>query len=65
MRLTASVWKEEDMFVARCVELRVTSQGKTKEEALANLKEAVELYLEDEDERDIPRPEIHEIEIRS
>jgi len=32
--------------VARCLELGVVSQGKTSEEATANLKEAVELYLE-------------------
>jgi len=32
--------------VAHCVELGVVSQGKTIEEAKANLKEAVELYLE-------------------
>ncbi|MEK9178627.1 MAG: type II toxin-antitoxin system HicB family antitoxin [Patescibacteria group bacterium] len=43
------VWKEEKWYVARCLELEVASQGKTKKEALANLREAVDLYLEDED----------------
>lgn len=48
------VWKEGDMFVALCPELDVASQGGTVEEALENLREAVELYLEDEDAR-VPR----------
>lgn len=39
--------QEGEYFVARCVELGVISQGKTIEEAQENLKEAVDLYLED------------------
>ena len=39
--------QEEKWFVARAVELGVVSQGKTVPEALENLREAVELYLED------------------
>ena len=35
------------MYVARCLEVEVTSQGESVEEALANLKEALELYFED------------------
>ncbi len=49
MRFSGIVWKEEDMYVALCPELDIASQGKTVEEALKNLKEAIELYLEDED----------------
>jgi len=45
-RFTALIIKEEKWFVAHCVELGVVSQGKTIEEAQANLKEAVELYVE-------------------
>jgi predicted RNase H-like HicB family nuclease len=37
---------EEGGFVIRCVELPVATQGESKEEALANLKEAIEGYLE-------------------
>ena len=37
---------EEGGFVAKCVELPVSSQGGTKKEALANIKEAIEGYLE-------------------
>lgn len=49
MKLSAIVRKEGKLFVALCPELDVASQGKTVEAAMANLKEAVELYLEDED----------------
>jgi len=38
--------KEGDLYVALCTELDVASQGATVEEAPANLKEAVELFLE-------------------
>ena len=44
---TAVLNKEEDMFVAQCPEVGTTSQGKTIEEAIANLKEATELYKEE------------------
>lgn len=37
------------MFVAHCPELEIVSQGKNVELALENLREAIELYLEDED----------------
>ena len=41
------IQKEEDTYVAKCPEVGTVSQGKTIEEALANLKEATELYLEE------------------
>lgn len=44
---TAVVHCEEEWFVAECPEVGVVSQGKTVEEAVANLKEATELYLEE------------------
>ena len=47
MRLQAIIWKEEDMFVIKEAFTGVTTQGKTIEEAMENLKEAVELYLEE------------------
>ena len=43
---TAVVWKEEGGFVSKCSELGVASCGDTFEEAVGNLKEAVELYIE-------------------
>jgi predicted RNase H-like HicB family nuclease len=47
--LSAVIRKEKSMYVSWCPELDIASQGKSIEEAIANLKEAVELYLEDED----------------
>ncbi|MEW6140142.1 MAG: type II toxin-antitoxin system HicB family antitoxin [Thermodesulfobacteriota bacterium] len=44
---TAVIHKEADLFVAECPEVGTVSQGDTVEEALANLKEATELYLEE------------------
>jgi len=44
---TAVIHKEEDMYVAECPEVGTVSQGKTLEEAVSNLKEATELYLEE------------------
>jgi predicted RNase H-like HicB family nuclease len=44
---TAVLHRDEDMYVADCPELGTVSQGYTMEEALANLKEATELYLEE------------------
>jgi predicted RNase H-like HicB family nuclease len=46
LNLTANVWREHDMFIARCLEFDVASQGYTVEDALDNLREAVELFLE-------------------
>jgi len=43
------VSKEGKWYVAHCPELEIASQGKSVESALENLREAIELYLEDED----------------
>jgi predicted RNase H-like HicB family nuclease len=47
MELQAILWREENMYVIKEVVTGVTTQGKTIEEAIDNLKEAVELYLEE------------------
>jgi predicted RNase H-like HicB family nuclease len=47
MRYTAAVSREERLYVAQCLEVDVASQGATEEEALSNLREALELYLEE------------------
>ena len=49
MKLSAILHKEGDWYVSLCPQLDIASQGKTVEEAVSNLQEAVELYLEDED----------------
>lgn len=43
------VQKEENWYVAKCLDNSVASQGKTIEEAIKNLKEALELYYENEE----------------
>ncbi len=43
---TASISQESEWFVAQCLEIDIASQGETEEEALANIREAVGLYLE-------------------
>lgn len=44
---TAILHWEEDVYVAECPEVGTASQGETIEEALSNLREATELYLEE------------------
>ena len=49
---TASISQEGEMFIAQCLEIDIASQGKTEDDAINNLKEALELYLEP------PRPTV-------
>lgn len=41
-----TVWREGNWYVAQCLEVDVASLGETEDEALANLKEALELHFE-------------------
>lgn len=43
---TASIWQEDNWFIAQCLEVDIASQGESEEEALDNLTEALELYFE-------------------
>ena len=45
--LTAVLHKEDDLYVAECPEAGTVSQGYTIEQAVHNLKEATEIYLEE------------------
>lgn len=47
MKLTAVIEKEGNLFIAYCPEIGTASQGISKKEALQNLQEATELYLEE------------------
>lgn len=58
MQLTAAVTHEAPWYVARCLDVDVVSQGRSVEEALANLKEALELYFEGETVREVFEPPI-------
>ena len=53
---TAVLHKEGGLYVADCPEVGTVSQGKTIEEAVANLREATELYLEEFPPGDLVRP---------
>jgi len=50
---TAVLHREDDLFVAECLEIGTVSQGYSIEEAVDNLREATELYLEE-----FPLPEV-------
>jgi len=47
IEVTAEIWQEGNMFVGYCHELEVASAGRTSEEALKNLREAIEIALEE------------------
>lgn len=59
-RFTASVWQDDGWYVAQCLEVDVASQGTSEAEALANLREALELYFEPP--TPTAPPHIHSIE---
>ena len=50
---TAVVWKETEGYVSKCPELGVASCGESFEEAVRNLREAVQLYIENAVELDL------------
>lgn len=45
--LKSVVWKEGDYYISQCLDVDVSSYGKSKKEALAMLQDALELYFED------------------
>jgi predicted RNase H-like HicB family nuclease len=66
-KLNAAIQFDGKWFVARCLDVPVTSQGETLEAAKANLKEAIELYIEtwglDDVEQTIGEPELAKVEV--
>lgn len=60
---SAVVHREEDLYVAECPEVGTVSQGPTIEEALANLEEATQLYLEEFPVPDGERPLLTTFEV--
>ena len=54
--LTAVIHREDSLFVAECPEIGTVSQGTTMEEAVDNLREATELYLEEFPMPNVGRP---------
>jgi predicted RNase H-like HicB family nuclease len=63
-KLTASIVREGDWFVAQCLEVNVASQGETADEALANLREAVELHFEPPTPTIVPDIRPIEVDVR-
>ncbi len=61
--LTAVIHKEEDLYVAECPEIGTVSQGSSIEEAVKNLKEATELYLEEFPVKGISKPFVTTFEV--
>ena len=60
---TAVIHKEEDLYVAECPEVGTASQGETIEEAIKNLQEATELYLEEFPITSVTRPILTTFEV--
>lgn len=59
--ISVHIFKGEKYFVAECIDLPVVTQGKTLDELVKNLKEAIELHLEEESLEDLdiaPNPTI-------
>lgn len=66
-KLHAVVWKEDKFFIARALEIEVTSQGKSEDEALTNLKEALELYFEDNsgvELIEVEKPQVRDVAVQ-
>jgi predicted RNase H-like HicB family nuclease len=61
--LTAVLHKEGSLFVADCPEIGTASQGSTIEEAIRNLREATELYLEEFPTEETERPLVTTFEV--
>lgn len=59
--ITASVWREGDWYVAQALDTDVASQGESVEDALDNLREAVELHFESPVSTSVP--ELRQIEV--
>jgi predicted RNase H-like HicB family nuclease len=64
--LKAVVWKEGRYYVSQCLNVDVSSFGKTKKQALSNLQEALELYFEDQPKAKltvVERPELAKLSL--
>ena len=51
----ATVWREGNWYVSQCLEIDIASQGETEQEALDNLKEALELHFDPRTLPECPR----------
>ena len=60
---TIAIQKEDAWYVAKCLENNVTSQGETMDDSLDNLREALELYYEDETVPALPKTFVTTLEV--
>ena len=60
---SATVWREGDLYVSQCLEIDIASQGDSEEEALANLREALELHFEPPQATRLPKVRTIEVEV--
>ena len=60
---TIAIQKENEWFIAKCLENSVASQGKTMDEAIDNLREAIALYYEDEALPSFPQTYVTSMEV--
>ena len=56
IKVTVVIQKEDDWYVGKCIENNVASQGKSIEETMSNLEEAIQLYYEEEKPENINLP---------
>ena len=62
-RFTAAVSREDEWYVAQCLEVDVASQGECEAIALSNLKEALELHFDEPSATEVPSVRILEVEV--
>lgn len=59
----ATVWREGNWYVSQCLEIDIASQGATEDEALENLREALELHFEPPQATRPPKVRMIEVEV--
>ena len=62
-KFTARVWKEDDVYIAQCVEFEIASQGESEDDAVEMLRDAIALYLSEPDAGDVPNVTLREVEV--
>ncbi len=64
-RFSASIWQENEWYIAQCVQVDIASQGATEDEALDNLRDALELHFTPPIATIIPHVRDIEIDIKA
>jgi predicted RNase H-like HicB family nuclease len=59
----ATVWREGNWYVSQCLEIDIASQGATEDEALENLRDALELHFEPPQATRAPKLRTIEVEV--